>query len=460
MKRLKHYIRDNQSLMRAIILLILTPMLMFHVGLMGLAEVQPALSSDDSDNNADTYPHITALENAILGQSFPGQPITDRLSRMEKKAFGKISTKLDLSDRTDALDDYSEKQLHKRLRSNADDETTNSSVDQPIENQADYPHVTALEQAILGQTFAGQPLADRLSRMEVKAFGKVSTKSDLSDRTDALDDYTYNQLHKNLLQANANGDTTNSAESESVQNQADYPHVTALEQAILGQTYVGQPLADRLSRMEIKAFGSASTNPDLGERTDVLDRYAQKKLHKQTLKQPAGTDTAIDSAPQGGGLLSKMEQAIVGMAGGGIGGGPGMIGGPGTGFGGMGFPGMGNGFSGMGGGGGGMRRRQAAQQQQNEAPAPVRQEDQAVYLAAPPDPSARLIVKVGWCEVKIFGHTFPTMHLPERLGQLNKELNLEPGKSDVQLMDDIGLMIKAVQARKPLGPTSQPKVSP
>src|SRR5277367_5546611 len=144
------------------------------------ADMQPTFASENSDNAADTYPHISALENAILGQSFPGGTITERLSRMEKKAFGKESTNPDLSDRTDALDDYSEKQLHKKLRSDSDDEATISSADQPIDNQADYPHVTALEQAILGQTFAGQPLADRLSRMEVKAFGKVSTKSDLS----------------------------------------------------------------------------------------------------------------------------------------------------------------------------------------------------------------------------------------------------------------------------------------
>ena len=90
--------------------------------------------------------------------------------------------------------------------------------------------------------------------------------------------------------------------------------------------------------------------------------------------------------------------------------------------------------------------RQAAQQPE---PTPVKhQDDPAVFQAAPPDSNARLIVKVGWCEVKVFGHTFPDMHLTARLGQLNKELHLEPGKSDIQLMDDIGLMIKTVQARK------------
>ncbi len=288
---------------------------------------------------------------------------------------------------------------------------------------------------------------------------RVSSSSDLSDRTDALDDYTYKQLHKNLLQANtdvAPTNSTNFTQDNSIPDQAAYPHVTALEQAILGQTYEAQPLADRLSRMEVKAFGKASSDPDLGERTDALDRYAKKTLHKQTTQKP-DPDIQSDNPQPGGGLLNKVEQAIVGMAGGGMGGsmGPGMNS---MGFGGMGFPGMGNGMGGVG--GGGMRRRQAAQQQQEQQTPPPRQEDPAVYLATPPDASARMIVKVGWCEVKLFSHTFPNMHLPERLGQINKELNLEPGKSDIQLMDDIGLMIKAVQARKPAAPSTAPLATP
>ncbi len=315
-----------------------------------------------------------------------------------------------------------------------------------------YPHITALENAILGQTFPEQPLAERLGRMEKKAFGGASANHDLSERTDALDDYTEKQLHKNLLQANMDVETTNYAESQPSPSQEDYPHVTSLEQAILGQTFTGQSLTDRLSRMEIKAFGSASANPDLSERTDALEIYAEKKLHKQP-STPAQSDAATVN-PQGGGLLSKFGQALLGMTGVG---GPG-IGGIGMGPGGMMAPGMGFGGGGMGYGGMARGRRQAAQQQQQtpEAPPVKHQEDPAIYQATPPDPSARLIVKVGWCEVKMFGHTFPNMHLPERLGQLNHELNLEPGKSDIQLMDDIGVMIKAVQSHKQSVPIMQP----
>jgi hypothetical protein len=307
-----------------------------------------------------------------------------------------------------------------------------------------YPHISALENAILGQSFPAQPITERMERMEKKAFGNVSTNPDLSARTDALDDYTDKQLHKKLLQANADEEqpdsTPNSTTEQPAQSQAEYPHITGLEQAILGQTFAGQPLTDRLSRMETTAFGSASLNPDLSARTDALETYAEKKLHKQPSSQPdTDTDTATAN-PQQGGIFAKVGQALLGMAGGGMGG---------PGFGGMGggLGGSGMGLGGMG--GGGMRRRQGMQQQQQqqEPPAP-KQEDPAIYQATPPDPSARLLVKVAWCEVKVFGHTFPDMHLPQRLGQLNHELNLEPGKSNVQLMDDIGLMIKTVQARK------------
>ena len=79
------------------------------------------------------------------------------------------------------------------------------------------------------------------------------------------------------------------------------------------------------------------------------------------------------------------------------------------------------------------------QQQQPDPPAPAHPEDPAVYQPTHLILAPKLITKVGWCEVKVFGHTFPNMHLPERLGQLNHELKLEPGKSDIQLMDDIGL---------------------
>jgi hypothetical protein len=235
--------------------------------------------------------------------------------------------------------------------------------------------------------------------------------------------------------------------------------VKALEQGILGQTYAGQPLADRLSRMEVKAFGSAHNDVDLSDRTDALETYAQKKLHIKPLAALQGDNSTSAAPGQSGGLLAKVGQTLLGMAVpnvNGLGGTFGKGGGLGYGGGGLGGSGMGYGPMGntLGGGGG---RRQAAQKEENtDPPVPVNKDDPAVFQMNPPDASSRLLIKVGWCEVRVFGHTFPNLHLPERLGQLNKELQFEPGKSNIQLMDDIGLMIKAVQSRKPSAPISQP----
>src|ERR1700722_3692728 len=50
-----------------------------------------------------------------------------------------------------------------------------------------YPRVTQLEQDLLGQTYVNDPLPTRVSRLEMKQYGKVST-GDMCDRLDKLDE--------------------------------------------------------------------------------------------------------------------------------------------------------------------------------------------------------------------------------------------------------------------------------
>lgn len=157
---------------------------------------------DNAVADGDEYPHITKLESLVLGQTYPTGDIKERLSRLETKAFGKPSTNVDLSARTDALDQYVQKTLHQnpfQLNASTDAQPTNNSPSQAsqgaADDQPDYPHIDTLEKQILGTTYVGQPLADRLSRMEIKAYGKASPNPDLSQRTDDLDTYVENVLH-------------------------------------------------------------------------------------------------------------------------------------------------------------------------------------------------------------------------------------------------------------------------
>jgi hypothetical protein len=341
-----------------------------------------------------------------------------------------------------------------------------------------YPHIGALEKAILKKSYAGEALSVRLARLEAKAFGKASTDPDLSLRTDNLEDYAQKVLHQKPwgagsaydveqaeVAATASGNAPSGSDSGgsgagaasgadmqgSVQtSQAQYPHITALENEILGQAYTTEALPDRLTRMEIKAFGSKSSSADYSDRTDALENYATKKLHKKPFVQEQKQEAASTGGGSGGGsgpvatqnkLLNFVGNSLLSMAGVGRIGGPVMGGNPGmnAGMGG----GMLPGFSGVR-----MRPRAGQQGQAAEAPVDVHPEDPSVHDPNPPTAEAKTLTKVGWCEVQVFGHTSPNLHLGDRLQALNKELNFAPGKTSLELMDNIGALIKAVQARK------------
>lgn len=286
--------------------------------------------------------------------------------------------------------------------------------DDNFNTDSDELRVERLEKLVFGESVPGSP-QQRIERLV--AVVASETGSDLSS-----DKVPPPAGQSQVVPADA--PTTSSAQAEGsaddtpVANQDDYPHVTALEKAILGQSFAGQSLSARFSRMETKAFGNPSSNPDFSQRTDALEKYAEKDLHKQ----PFGGTKREAPAPvaQSGGmpqqLLNLAGNSLLSMAG-------------------MGFSGV----------------RVRPRQEVSEEPhpqAPTPEEDPEVYEAVPPPPEAKLIVKVGWCENQIFGHTFPQIHLLGRLGQLNQELKVKPNESNMQLMDDIGAMIKAAQARK------------
>lgn len=325
-----------------------------------------------------------------------------------------------------------------------------------------YPRITAMESAILGKSHAGEALPARLARMEVKAFGKSSDKADLSDRTDSLQTYVETTLHKPMVvpgpgyQEADDSDQAPAGASGRVEQTdagasapASYPRVTALEQAILEQVYESDSLSDRLGRMEVKAFGKASVDLALGDRTDALEDYAEKKLHKKILGQ---SSTTVDSAESGGNnssagtsgggsFLAKMGSALLGIPAGGMpaSGGPSFF-----------APGFGP-FGGVR-----VRPRSAvdtAQAQSTPANAQPSHQPSAADLAiidaaTPPAPSVRLATKVAWCEQRVFGQASYEKHLTDRLSLLNSALKFDPGKKGLDLMDDIDKLIKAAEAFK------------
>jgi hypothetical protein len=219
----------------------------------------------------------------------------------------------------------------------------------------------------------------------------------------------------------------------------DYPRVTALEKAILGHTFVGRPLIERISRMERKAFGEASSESDLGQRTDALERYAEQKLHKTISTDDQSTRPGNSKTQDVQQVANMLGRTLLGLAGfptAGVG--SATSGAPGFG------PNLGPGFHNR-------AVRQAPPPKPEEPTDADKDKDDPILLSStPPPPQAKLLTKIGWCEMRVFGQTYREMHLFERLGQLNQQLNFSPGRSGAALMDHVNDLMKAAMAAKPI----------
>ena len=404
-----------------------------------------------ADLDQATAQQLNRLEQKYFGRSYSAESDEARAARLERLVFGEASegdaagrikkiVEVTGADTTPNEPAPSTSEVSPQEAPKPQPAPTPSRVDSDtdttVESEDAYPRVVELENAILGRSYAGQPLSGRISRMEIKAFGHSSNNPDLSTRTDALEQYAEQKLHK---RSERPADTDVADDSRQSTSQTDYPRVDALETAILGQQYAGQPLPDRLKRMEMKAFGAPSKSDDFSQRTDALEKYAEKTLHKKPFEPgddsseqgSNGQQTASGKTP----FLSKIGRALVGMAGSTVN--NFGTGGFGPGFGGPGYGGMGMGP--------GMQQRPDydAREDQSE-----KIEDPAITDPSPPPANARLITKVSWCEMQVFGKTSPELHLEKRLDQLNEQLNFAPGKSNMELMDHIPELMKMVIAQK------------
>jgi len=398
----------------------------------------------DSDEN-----RTQRLEKLVFGQPSTG-PNKDRIEKMFAGLPPDTSSPVSVAPAAASQDD-SQDQSNSDFQQFLNQPTSTAPSDSDDGRAQTYPRVTAMEQAILGKSYPADQLPARLGRMETKAFGSINSKLDLSGRTDALESYAEKTLHKPRLdqaKAAADADSESSNYSANTDNSDDttesYPRVTSLEQIILGQTYPTEQLAARLTRMETKAFGSMDTQLDLSGRTDALETYAQKTLHKTPLgvqvnRQIAGSGVQSgkyqQSQPQSNArpkqILSMVGSSLLGIAGSAMG---------------MPMLGMVPGLMGVG--------AAPSQRMPPQSGVDVPQDDPAVSEPNPPAPGARMQLQVGWCEMQVFGRTFRELHLGERLRQLSAELSFNTHKSDLALMDDVRGMIKVVQARKPAPQTA------
>lgn len=258
-----------------------------------------------------------------------------------------------------------------------------------------------LEKRFFMHDFTQEPIEQRLQRMEKFTLGEVGTGTPDS-RVEHLaaileihnaDTKLASMPGVNPPRVPPTAASTNRAVQQQQQSQqpdaTDYPHITYLEDNILGQDFPGQSLDTRLARLETKAFGAPSKDPDFSNRTDALERYTEIHLRKKPFDnhQPDRSFAFADEA-----------RADDGPA-------------PST-------------------------------------PADVQPVDPLAMLPTPPPESARLLSRIAWCEQHTLGKTYPELHLLPRLHQLNAKLFPNDKTKDIQLMDHVDTIVKEVVLRQ------------
>lgn len=299
-------------------------------------------------------------------------------------------------------------------------------------SQMDYPRISHLEKIIAGETYPDEKLIDRISRLEDMTFGVVKSGKDLGLRTDALEEYARTNLDVPTLSEES--EARSIAEAEAAFSQ---PKPRRLSKKVL----VIAVLITLVLGVMVLSGGAAA--PGLGIGAAHLGGV--------------GAAGGLGAAGMG---MAGMGMAMPAIHAGGLGAGMPLLG--------MGLKALSFGTIGLrvmkppGGmkrGGGpmpffGKRRANADMEVKAEIdpsrPTPVAaaatvslaHSPQPKADAAPPSDSsssvgsssdgsnnASLVQKVSWCEMQLFGRTFDSMPMVERLSQISRQLVVDPGAS-------------------------------
>lgn len=280
-------------------------------------------------------PDISSLEKRFFDHTYPTDTVDDRIDRLEHMVFGETKTGSD-SDRLTALlvavPEEPAATASSSTPASAGDATTPNqtanippaTASSPATDNTDYPRVDQLEQEIEGKTFAQEPVQKRLEQLETKAFGKPSTSDDLSARTDALERYADKHFHtdrsnyQNTAYGAQNDQPISTAPPRSGYASSSYSSpqgvlpptasleqkVTWLEQQVFGQTQPGQPLLDRVDRLETNLFPT-----DSKERTTTLTDQINSMIGAVELNPRDGAPTLASAPPYQPPQLSEAPQA-------------------------------------------------------------------------------------------------------------------------------------------------------
>lgn len=154
---------------------------------------------------ADNDGNLLKLEEKFFQHTYPKESIDARLDRIEKMVFGEAKDGDDAArlsalvqavpNLNSASSDSPPAQTARGGNSSSGGASGRQTAPAPVADEEEsepapignYPAVDAIERkAFNGKTYSQEPVNQRLARLETKYFGKPSSSTDLTDRTDRL----------------------------------------------------------------------------------------------------------------------------------------------------------------------------------------------------------------------------------------------------------------------------------
>lgn len=226
------------------------------------ASAPAALSTNDLPDN---YPRITGMERAMLNQTYQSDPLPARLSRLEEKAFGKSAETLDLSTRTDNLQDYVEQKLHKSVL--PPQNPANSAAAQEQGQSGGGSFLAKAASALIGIPVGGAGAGQGFFAPGFGPFGGVRVRPRSAAGQDAapVEDPRLHQFD----------DVVNS-NSPPPANTRAAAKVAWCEKQVFGQVFYNKHLTERLTELNDRLnFAPGKQGSDLLDDIDKLVKSAQ-----------------------------------------------------------------------------------------------------------------------------------------------------------------------------------------
>jgi hypothetical protein len=256
---------------------------------------------------------LSAAEQRLYSHSYEGEPLDQRLARLEASVFGesqsgapterqarllkvlgaaqKVVPHADQSSETDAAstEPSGDKPgnapagISRFTPPGSTPQSMSTPTAQPAVQQppdaTDYPTVTALERQVFGRDFIRDDVRHRLGRLEKKVFGQSYDQSALVDRVDRLlARYPGVNSHADPTPGDSvPGSALNNLPSDSSQFAGSgrdvYTKVDALEKSLLnGKANPNSLLTERLDRLEAKVYGHTFSGESIDTRVSRLMR--------------------------------------------------------------------------------------------------------------------------------------------------------------------------------------------